>query len=226
MQRTVKFLGHVIDQNGVAVDPAKVNVISDMPKEALMEEDGCTPSVRRIKSFLGMVLFYQSFIPRCSAIAKLLFALTAGQKRRGWPGKKGRHAGVFRKVTASDWTPACEEAFHKLKEELLNCVVLAHPDFTKPFILSVDASLNGVGAVLSQMPTGEKKACPIAFASKTLSKSQQRYPAYRLEFMALKWSITEKFSHWLKGHDFTVWTDNNPIMNGGGWPSYHLTPST
>lgn len=142
MQRTVKFLGHVIDQNGVAVDPAKVNVISDMPKEALMEEDGCTPSMRRIKSFLGMVLFYQSFIPRCSAIAKPLFSLTAGQKRRGWPGKKGRHAGVFRKVTASDWTPACEEAFHKLKEELLNCVVLAHPDFTKPFILSVDASLD------------------------------------------------------------------------------------
>lgn len=66
-----------------------MNVISDMPKETLMEEDGCTPSVRRVRSFLGMVLFYQSFIPRGSAIAKPLFALTEGQKRSGRPGKKG-----------------------------------------------------------------------------------------------------------------------------------------
>lgn len=146
----------------MAVDPAKVNVISDMPKEALMEEYGCTPSVKRVKSFLGMVLFYQSFIPRCSAIAKPLFALTAGQKRRGQLGRAGGRAGMFRKLTADDWSPACEEAFYKLKEELLNCAVLAHPDFSRPFILSVDASLDGLGAVLSQVPAGEKKARPIA----------------------------------------------------------------
>ena len=118
---------------------------------------------------------------------------------------------MFQKLTAADWSPMCEEAFHKLESELLNCAVLAHPDLSRPFILSVDASLDGLGAVLSQLPAGEEKARPIAFASKTLSKSQQRYPAHRLEFMALKWSISEKFSHWLKGHNFTVWTDNNPL---------------
>lgn len=213
LQRSVKFLGHVIDQSGVAVDTAKVDVISNMPKEALMEEDGCTPSVKKIKSFLGMVFFYQSFIPGCSAIAKPLFALTAGQKRKGRPGVSGRGAGMFRKLTAADWSPACEEAFLRLKRELLNCAVLAHPDFSRPFILSVDASLDGLGAVLSQLPPGEDKARPIAFASKALHKSQQRYPAHRLEFMALKWSVSEKFSHWLKGHEFTVWTDNNPLTH-------------
>ena len=213
LQKSVKFLGHVIDQSGVAVDPAKVDVISNMPREALMEEDSCTPSVKKLKSFLGMVFFYQSFIPGCSAIAKPLFALTAGQKRKGRIGQAGRSAGMFRKLTAADWSPACEEAFHRLKTELLNCAVLAHPDFSRPFILSVDASLDGLGAVLSQLPAGEAKARPIAFASKTLSKSQQRYPAHRLEFMALKWSVSEKFSHWLKGHNFTVWTDNNPLTH-------------
>lgn len=89
------------------------------------------------------------------------------------------------------------------------CAVLAHPDFSKPFILSVDASLDGFGAVLLQLPTGEDKASPIAFACKALSRSQQRYPAYHLEFVALKWSVTKKFSHWLKGRDLTVWTVNN-----------------
>ena len=76
---------------------------------------------------------------------------------------------------------------------------------------SIDASLDGLGAVLSQIPEGEMKARPIAFANKTLSGSQKRYPAHRLEILALKWGVCEKFSHWLKGHTFTVWTDNNPL---------------
>ncbi|KAK7880967.1 hypothetical protein WMY93_032421 [Mugilogobius chulae] len=84
-------------------------------------------------------------------------------------------------------------------------------DFTQPLILSIDASLDGLGAVLSQVPEGEKKARPIAFASKTLTNSQKKYPAHRLEFLALKWSVCEKFSHWLRGNLFTVWTDNNPL---------------
>ncbi|KAI5614528.1 interleukin-1 receptor accessory protein-like 1-A isoform X1 [Silurus asotus] len=81
----------------------------------------------------------------------------------------------------------------------------------RPFILYTDASLDSLGAVLSQVPNGEDKARPIAFASKSLSRSQANYPAHRLEFLALKWSICDKFSHWLKGHEFTVWTDNNPL---------------
>ncbi|KAJ8404642.1 hypothetical protein AAFF_G00335050 [Aldrovandia affinis] len=83
--------------------------------------------------------------------------------------------------------------------------------FDRPFILSTDASLDGLGAVLSQVPAGEDKARPIAFASKSLSRSQAKYPAHRLEFLALKWAVCDKFSHWLKGHKFTVWTDNNPL---------------
>lgn len=158
-----------------------------------------------------MVMFYQHFIPGCSCITKPLFALTAGQKRRV-KGHQGRgRAGTFRQLTPQDWTPACEKAFEELKRALLDCVVLAHPDFDRPFILCTGASMDGLGAVLSQVPAGEEKARPIAFASKSLSHSQARYPAHRLEFLALKWAVCDKFSHWLKGHKFTVWTDNNPL---------------
>ncbi|XP_066566330.1 uncharacterized protein LOC136753848 [Amia ocellicauda] len=211
LQKQVGFLGHVINGGGVSVDPTKVEVISKMKVQDLMENDECTPSVRRIKSFLGMVFYYQHFIPNCSSIAKPLFALTAGQKRRGKLAKDRKSLGVYRKLTPADWSVECEVAFDQLKTMLLECVVLAHPDFDEPFILSVDASLDGLGAVLSQVPQGESKARPIAFASKTLSASQRKYPAHRLEFMALKWSVCDKFSHWLKGHSFTVWTDNNPL---------------
>lgn len=77
-------------------------------------------------------------------------------------------------------------------------------------MLSTDASLDGIGAVLSQLQDGETCARPITFASKSLS--QNNYPAHWLEFLA-KWSICNKFSHWLKAHVFTVWTDNNPLTH-------------
>ncbi|KAI3368288.1 hypothetical protein L3Q82_008000 [Scortum barcoo] len=149
---SVKFLGHVIDGDGVAVDPGKVEVIVRMTKNDLMEDDSHTPSVRRVKSFLGMIFYYQHFIPNCSSIAKPLFALTAGQKWRGKTGKSNQKPGVFRKLKPADWTDDCDSAFLSLKEKLLNCVVLTHPDFSKPLILSIDASLDGLGAVLSQIP--------------------------------------------------------------------------
>lgn len=211
LRKSVRFLGHVVDNSGVSVDQEKVKVISAFRKEDLMKDDGCTPSQRKVKSFLGMVLYYQHFIPGCSSIAKPLYALTAGQKRKTKGSFGRRRAGTFRELTSEDWTPACEAAFEGLKNSLLNSVVLSHPDFDRPFILSTDASLDGLGAVLSQVPAGEERARPVAFASKSLTRSQANYPAHRLEFLALKWAVCEKFSHWLKGHKFTVWSDNNPL---------------
>lgn len=136
-------------------------------------------SVHRVESFLGMVFNYQHFIPHCSSIAKPLFALTTGQKLRGKMGKVNQNSGVFRKLKPADWTDSCDVAFLSLKEKILDCAILTHPDFTKPLVLSVDASLDGLGAVLSQIPEGEMKALLIAFISKTLSGSEKRYPEKR-----------------------------------------------
>lgn len=65
--------------------------------------------------------------------------------------------------------------------------------------------------VLSQVPIDEEIARPIAFTSKSLSRSQLNYLAHRLELLALKLAVCDKFSHQLKGHRFTVWSDNNPL---------------
>ena len=149
----------------MSVDPAKVEVINRMQVQDLMDADGCTPSVRRLRSFLGMVFYYQHFIPNLSSTAKPLFALTAGQKRRGKSAKDRKPQSAYRKLGS---------AFEHMKARLLDCVMLAHPDFDEPFILSTDASLDGLGAVLSQVPRGESKARPIDFARKTLSASQRK----------------------------------------------------
>lgn len=130
-------------------------------------------------------------MPKYSAIAKPLFDLLKGGKRKG---KHHKNILSGRKLCASDWTVVQEKAFEHVNSSLVHSVVLAHPDFTCPFMLSSDASLYGIGAVLPMVQEGEARTRPIAFASKSLSQSQKNYPAYRLEFLALKWSICDQSS--------------------------------
>ena len=73
----------------------------------------------------------------------------------------------------------------------------------------MDASLNGLGAVLYQTQKGFDRV--IVYASPSLKPSEKNYTAYKLEFLALKWSVTEKFHDYLYGSLFEVITDNNPL---------------
>lgn len=184
-----------------------------MSTSDLMEPDGVTPSQSRIRSFLGMVNYYQHFIPSYSSIARPLFDLLTGAKQKRKTKLPTKRKLQCPKLNPADWTDYHQCAFEELKTALVNSVVLTHPDFNRPFILSTDASLDGLGAVLSQVQEGESVARPVAFASKSLTRAQKKYPAHRLEFLALKWSVCDKFCHWLKGHVFTVWTDNNPLTH-------------
>ena len=86
---------------------------------------------------------------------------------------------------------------------------MAYPDFTKPFELHTDASGKGLGAVLYQSDGKLKRV--EAYASRALNKAERNYSAYKLEFLALKWAVTEKFSDYLAVNHFTVLTDNNPL---------------
>ena len=82
------------------------------------------------------------------------------------------------------------------------------PDFDKPFLLETDASKEGLGVVLSQK---QDDGCyhPVAFGSRTLMPSEQNYHSSKLEFLALKWSVTEHFKEYLAYAPFTVHMDNN-----------------
>ncbi|CAM4646851.1 unnamed protein product [Caretta caretta] len=102
-----------------------------------------------------------------------------------------------------------KRAFREIITCLTHAPVLVFADPSEPFILHTDASLEGLGAVLYQEVEGKCK--PVAFASRGLSDSETRYPTHKLEFLALKWAITEKFQDYLYGARFQVWTDNNPL---------------
>ena len=106
-----------------------------------------------------------------------------------------------------------QEAFDALKEALSTAPVLGYPDFSREFILEIDASLNRLGTILSQQGK-DGQICVIAYASCSLhpsKRSMHNYSSAKLELLVLKWAVTEKFRDYLLGSQFQVYMDNNPL---------------
>ena len=208
-QRSATFLGHVLSSQGIAPNPEKVDKVRDWPVPG---------NAKEVHSFVGLASYYRRFIPNFAKIAAPLHAVIApiATKRKG--SKVTTDNSNKRTAPAVElpfcWTEECQEAFQTLKDALISAPVLAYPDYTKPFILETDASLQGLGAVLSQVTdSGEVK--PIAYASRSLrpsERSMRDYSSAKLELMALKWAICDKFKDYLLGSKFTVYTDNNPLV--------------
>ena len=91
----------------------------------------------------------------------------------------------------------------------MNPPVLAYADYRLPFKPYTDAYTSGLGAVV--YPHQERQDRTVAYASRSLKTSERNYPAHKMEFLALKWAITDKFHDYLYGATFDVVTDNNPL---------------
>ena len=200
-QTSVTFLGHILSADGVSPNPEKVAKIKDWP----------TPKTpKEVHSFVGLASYYRRFIPNFAKWAGPLHALIVPasfkQKIRRGEMKKSD-------LPEFQWTPACQEGFDQLKKALTEAPVLAYPDYSKPFILETDASLKGLGTVLSQKGD-DNEIRVVAYASRSLrpsEKSMRDYSSAKIELMALKWSVCDKFKDYLLGSKFTVFTDNNPL---------------
>ncbi|XP_057760408.1 uncharacterized mitochondrial protein AtMg00860-like [Arachis stenosperma] len=112
-KKEVKFLGHVVSKQGIAVDPSKVEAVMNW---------GRPTSVTEIRSFLGLAGYYQRLIKGFSQIALPLTRLT-------------------RKDVPFFWTLECEESFQALKQKLTTAPVLVLPEPNKSFEVYCDASL-------------------------------------------------------------------------------------
>ena len=100
--------------------------------------------------------------------------------------------------------------FQELKMKCFTVPVLVFADFKKPFLLETDASIEGLGAVLSQKQDDGWYHL-IAYASRGLKGGESRYHSSRLEFLALKWAVTDQFKEYLQYQPFLIRTDNNPL---------------
>ena len=189
----INYLAHHVSQKGVL--PSKKNL------ESIVQ---CPPPDRytKVKSFVGLVGHYRCFIKGFAKIAAPLYDLTSGDNKD----KKSEHV---------DLSTEAHEAFDRLKAACLQAPILAFPDFNKPFLLETDASRRGLGAVLSQKQADGRYHL-IAYASRVMNETEQRYHSNKQEFLALKWAVTEQFHEYLSPYgknrnEFVVLTDNNAL---------------
>lgn len=186
----VTYLGHVVSEHGIKTDPEKLKVLKDWP---------IPNSVKDVRKFLGFAGYYRRFVKGFARIVRPLNDLLVGNSTKK----------PTRRRTPFEWGEAQQRAFETIIEKLSNPPVLAYADYRKPFKLHTDASSSGLGAVLYQQQDGIDRV--IAYASRSLKPSERNYPAHKLEFLALKWAITDKFHDYLYGASFEVVTDNNPL---------------
>ncbi|KAG1958375.1 hypothetical protein F2P79_006618 [Pimephales promelas] len=164
-------------------------------------------TLKELRSFLGFCSYYRRFIEGFSQIAGPLHDVV------NLCLKETSHAKAVQRYK-SIWTPQCQAAFEHLKDRLTRAPTLGYADFTLPFVIETDASNLGLGAVLHQQQNGKKVV--VAYASRRLrgaEKNDRNYSSMKLELLALKWAVTEKFRSYLLGSKFTIITDNNPLCH-------------
>lgn len=191
LRKEVSYLGHTITDQGVKPNPDKIKAVQEFPQPK------CP---RDIKSFMGLVSYYRRFIPNLSKIAKPL-------------------TNLLKKDVPFNWQNEHQLAFEQLKNCLTTAPILSYPDFTKPFVLTCDASNFAISAILSQGPIGNDK--PIAYASRTLNKAECNYSTTEKECLAILFG-TKVFRPYLYGRQFKIITDHRPLK----WLFNHKDPGS
>ena len=179
---SVEYLRHRIDADGLHATPEKLEAVVKAPEHA---------NVQQLRSFLGLLNYYRKFLPNLSTMLHPLNNLL----QQGQPWK---------------WSEDCKHAFQEAKDTLTSSHLLVHYDPALPLRMAADASAYGVGAVISHvMPDGAERL--IAYASCTLSQSEQNYAQLEKEALGLIFGV-KRFHQYLFGRKFTLVTDHKPLM--------------
>ena len=177
----VEYLGHIIDKVGLHPTAEKVLAIREAPRPH---------NVSELRSFFGIINYYNRFLPNLSTKLAPLYRLL--QKSVPWT-----------------WGNSENQAFEAAKRALQDNSLLVHFDEKKPLVLACDASQYGLGAVLSHvMEDGQER--PIAYASRTLSPAEKNYAQIEKEGLAIIFGV-KKFHYYLYGRPFVIESDHQPL---------------
>ena len=180
----IEYLGLIISENHVEMDPVKVAGVAEWPQPK---------NKREVQSFLGFANFYRRFIKDFSHHARPLFDLTRNDQK--WK-----------------WDTSEATAFRKLKESITSAPVLTTPADNRPFRIEADSSDFATGAVLSQLSAEDEKWHPVAYLSKSLSETERNYEIHDKEMLAIIRAL-EEWRHFLEGapDKFEIWTDHKNL---------------
>ena len=182
-QTSLKFLGHIIDSDGIRPDPDKVQAIQDIQTPA---------NVGDVRRYLGMVNHLSKFAPNLAEVTQPMRELLV--KKNTWI-----------------WGDAQQKAFEETKKLLTESPVLTLFDPNHHTVVSADASSFGLGAVLLQKSHQEEEYKPVAFISRSMTQTEQRYAQIEKEALAFTWAC-ERLSDYLTGLKFHIWTDHKPLV--------------
>ena len=180
-QKQIRYLGHTLSRHGVQPDSSKYERVKNLASPTNPTE---------VKSVLGLFNFYRKFISGYSKICAPLFAL-------------------LQKDKPFIWTEDAQKSFETLKSALINAPILAYPNMNKPFTLTCDASLDGIGYILGQLGE-DKRERVIAYGGRALRKAEKNYKITELECLAVVEGIRE-YRTYLSSGKFTVYTDHKAL---------------
>ena len=175
-QKSIGFLGHIVSDKGVSVDPEKIKCIREWPQPRNATE---------VRSFLGLAGYYRKFVKGFSSVAQPMTQLT---------GKDVKFA----------WSDQCEKSFSALKDMLTSAPVLVLPEADQPYVVYTDASITGLGCVLTQ------QGKVIAYASRQLRKHEGNYPTHDLEMAAVVFAL-KIWRSYLYGARVQILTDHKSL---------------
>ena len=188
LKKHIQYLGHIVSEKGITPVPEKLACIIAMPPPKTAKE---------VKQFLGLIGYYQKFMPRFSDLARPLNMLT-------------------RKDVPFEWTPICQESFELLKTSLMTEPILKYPDPNHPYVLFTDASKYAWACVLMQEKIHQiegkevKILHPITYMSGLFRGSQINWACLTKEPYAIYMSI-KKLAYYLEDADITLRSDHLPL---------------
>ncbi len=190
--KEVKFLGRIVSEEGYRMDDDSIKAVTEL-------KDHVPTTLGEVRQLLGLVGYHRKQVQDFASIAKPLTELlkTEGSSKSS--------------TKIEEWKEEHRVALNKLIDAITSQPLLAYPDYDEEFFVHTDASGRGLGCILYQMQKGERRV--IAYGSRSLLPAEKNYHSTKLEFLALKWAVCEKFRDYLSYADhFTIFTDNNPLL--------------
>ncbi|KAF8105831.1 hypothetical protein N665_0154s0001 [Sinapis alba] len=186
-QRSVGFLGHIVSDQAVSVNPKKIKAIQGWPRPK---------SATEVRSFFGVAGYYRKFVKGFASLAQPMTQLT---------GKDVKFV----------WSEECDKCFSILKDMLTSAPILVLPEADQPYVVYTDASITGLGCVLTQ------HGKVIAYASRQLRKHEGNYPTHDLEMASVVFAL-KIWRSYLYGAKVQILTDHKSLKYIFTQPEFNL----